>query len=215
MPPYLPNCTRKNCYAILMNRNSNPLVLVFVFLMATLSLSGSLFARNPPPITAETVTIDGIKHPVPPPWRGHKMEGPSWLSVPPLVPVPRNLVENNGELYLLPAARDAFVAMAGAAKMDGIDLVIDSAYRSAHYQRKVYHKQMEEGKTFAEVARYVAPPGYSEHMLGLAVDFSPSDWRFVKTPAYDWLKQHADQFGFRETYPESRPDHQPWEPSHW
>jgi len=198
-----------------MNRNSNSLVLVFLLQIAFLSLSGSLFAQGSSAITAETVTIGGIKYPVPQPWRGHKIEGPTWLSVPPLVPVPRNLVENNGELYLLPEARDAFVAMAGTAKLNGINLVIDSAYRSAHYQRKVYLRQIQAGKTFAQVARYVAPPGYSEHMLGLAMDFSPSDWRFAKTPAYGWLKLHAAQFGFRETYPESRPDHQPWEPSHW
>ena len=198
-----------------MNRNSNPLVLVFVLLIAAQCLSGPAFSQGPSAITAELVTIDGIKYPVPEPWQGHKMVGPSWLSVPPLVPVPRKHVENSGAVYLLPAARDAFVAMAEKAKLDGINLIIDSAYRSAHYQRKVYQRQIKAGKTFAQVARYVAPPGYSEHMLGLAMDFSPSDWRFAETPAYGWLKQHAAQFGFRETYPESRPDHQPWEPSHW
>jgi len=198
-----------------MNRNINPVGAVLLFLIAALCMPGPALARAPGSVSPEMVTIDSHQYPVPEPWQGHKMEGPSWLPVPPLVPVPREFVENRGAIYLLPAARDAFVAMAEKAKQDGILLVIDSGYRSAHYQRKVYHKQMEEGKTFAEVARYVAPPGYSEHMLGLAVDFSPSDWRFAKTPAYAWLKQHAVQFGFRETYPESRPGHQPWEPSHW
>ena len=107
------------------------------------------------------------------------------------------------------------MAIAAQAKQDGIQLRIDSGYRSASYQRKVYQRMMAKGKTFLEAARYVAPPGYSEHMLGLAVDFAPSDWRFAKTPAYHWLQKHAADFGFRETYPESRPDHQPWEPSHW
>ncbi len=198
-----------------MNRNSNPVGAVLLVLIAALCMPGAIFTRAQAAATVETVTIDGIKYPVPEPWQGHKMEGPSRLSVPPLVRVPKNLVENNGEVYLLPAAEHALVAMAAKAEQDGIHLVTDSAYRSVSYQRKVYHRQMEEGKTFAQVARYVAPPGYSEHMLGLAMDFSPSDWRFAKTPAYAWLKQHAAQFGFRETYPESRPDHQPWEPSHW
>jgi LAS superfamily LD-carboxypeptidase LdcB len=164
---------------------------------------------------SETVTINDQHYPVPAPWQGHKMEGHSWLAVPPLVQVPVNLVDHGGKIFLLPAACNAFVAMSAQAKQDEVTLIIDSGYRSVHYQRKVYIKQMKEGKTFAEVARYVAPPGYSEHMLGLAMDFSPSDWRFAKTPAYQWLKKHAAAFGFRETYPESRPDHQPWEPSHW
>jgi D-alanyl-D-alanine carboxypeptidase len=199
-----------------MNRNSKPFTGVFPFLLLTvLLLPGPVLAEAPGSTIQETVTIDGHQYPVPEPWHGHKIEGPSWLPVPPLVAVPRELVENKGAIYLLPAAREAFVAMSERAKQDGIILIIDSGYRSAHYQRKVYHKQMEEGKTFAEVARYVAPPGYSEHMLGLAVDFSPSDWRFAETPAYAWLKIHAGEFSFRETYPESRPDHQPWEPSHW
>jgi D-alanyl-D-alanine carboxypeptidase len=129
--------------------------------------------------------------------------------------VPRELVENRGEIYLLPEAKDALRTMAAEAARDGIQLRIDSGYRSASYQRKVYQRMMAKGKTFLEAARYVAPPGYSEHMLGLAVDFVPSDWRFVKTAAYGWLKQHAAEFGFRETYPEFRPNHQPWEPSHW
>ena len=192
-----------------MNRNTDTraaVLLCFLF-TAVPCLSGQRPAFDNS--TPEMVSIDGIKYPVPNPWQGHKMEGPIWLSVPPLIPVPRKLVENNGAVYLLPATRDAFVAMAEKAKLDGINLIIDSAYRSAHYQRKVYQRQIKAGKTFAQVARYVAPPGYSEHMLGLAVDFSPSDWRFAKTPAYAWLKQHATQFGFRETYPESRPDHQP------
>ncbi len=199
-----------------MSRNTDPFTAVLLFfLITTLWLPGCTFARTPDLTTEETVTIDGIKYSVPAPWMGHKIEGPSWLPVPPLVPVPRKFVKKNGEVYLLPKAEKAFVAMARQAKIDGIHLVIDSAYRSAHYQRKVYQRQMKAGKTFEQVAHYVAPPGYSEHMLGLAVDFSPSDWRFAKTPAYTWLKKHAVQFNFRETYPESRPDHQPWEPSHW
>ena len=198
-----------------MSRNIDPAGIVFLALTAVLWLSAPVAAQALSADPVETVTIDGVSYPVPEPWQGHKMEGPSWLPVPPLVPVPKNLVANNGELYLLPAAEQAFVAMAAKAEQDGIHLVIDSAYRSVHYQRKIYQRQIKAGKTFAEVARYVAPPGYSEHMLGLAVDFSPSDWRFARTPAYNWLKKHASQFGFRETYPESRPDHQPWEPSHW
>ncbi len=188
---------------------------VLLVLTAVFWLSGAVVGRAQTAATTEKVTIDGVSYPVPEPWQGHKMEGPSWLPVPPLVPVPKNLVANNGELYLLPAAEHAFVAMAAKAEQDGIHLVIDSAYRSVHYQRKIYQRHIKAGKTFAQVALYVAPPGYSEHMLGLAVDFSPSDWRFAKTPAYHWLKKHAAQFGFRETYPESRPSHQPWEPSHW
>ncbi len=190
-----------------------PTALLILFFLSLTIWPQTVLATPSP---EETVTIGGVTYPVPPPWAGHRFDAPSWLSVPPLVMVPRDLVANRGEIYLLPEARDALVAMAARAVRDGVELRIDSGYRSASYQRKVYIRLMEEKKkSFAEAARYVAPPGYSEHMLGLAVDFAPSDWRFAKTPAYGWLQQHAAAFGFRETYPESRPDHQPWEPSHW
>ena len=166
--------------------------------------------QNPP----ETVVIDSTEYIVPESWQGRKIDAPS-LTVPPLVQVPPKRVKDGGKIYLLPEARNAFTAMAEKAEQDNIELIIDSGYRSAWYQKKIYKRLMEKGKTFDEVARYVAPPGYSEHMLGLAVDFSPSDWRFADSPAYQWLKQHAGTFGFMETYPESRLENKPWEPSHW
>ena len=165
-------------------------------------------------IPQETVTIDSQEYIVPDSWQGHRIDSPS-LNRPPLVPVPPEFVKDNGQIFLLPQARDAFQKMAESAKKDGIALVIDSGYRSAWYQKKIYKRLMEKGKSFAEVARYVAPPGYSEHMLGLAVDFVPSNWRFVDAPAYQWLKEHGNTFGFSESYPEISSDNRPWEPSHW
>ena len=129
--------------------------------------------------------------------------------------MPPEFVKNNGQIFLLPQARDAFQEMAESARDEGIALVIDSGYRSAWYQKKIYKRLMAKGKSFVEVARYVAPPGYSEHMLGLAVDFVPSNWRFVDVPAYQWLKEHGNEFGFNESYPEISSGNRPWEPSHW
>ena len=162
----------------------------------------------------ETVTIDSQEYIVPDSWQGHRIDAPS-LSRPPLVPVPPKFVKNNGQIFLLPQARDAFQEMAESARDEGIALVIDSGYRSAWYQKKIYKRLMAKGKSFVEIARYVAPPGYSEHMLGLAVDFVPSNWRFADAPAYQWLKEHGNTFGFSESYPEISSDNRPWEPSHW
>jgi len=165
-------------------------------------------------ILPETVTIDSQEYIVPDSWQGHRIDAPS-LSSPPLVLVPSEFVHNNGQIFLLQQARDAFQKMAESAREDGIALVIDSGYRSAWDHKKIYKRLMAKGKSFAEVARYVAPPGYSEHMLGLAVDFVPSNWRFADAPAYLWLKEHGNRFGFSESYPEISSDNRPWEPSHW
>ena len=169
-----------------------------------------LEAKIPP---AETVHIDGQTYAVPAAWLGQKIEGPG-PSPSELARVPTDLVHNGGTIYLARAARNALVAMAIKAREDNILLTIDSGFRSTWYQKKIFARQLAKGKTFAEIARFVAPPGYSEHRLGTAVDFSPSNWRFASTPQYQWLSQHAASFGFTETYPKNNPRH-PWEPWHW
>ncbi len=181
------------------------------------SSAAPVFISNEKPykhIIQETVIIDSQEYIIPASWQGQRL-GVKALTKPPLVQVPPEFVKDGGTIYLLPEACEAFKTMAEEAKQNDIAITIDSGYRSAWYQKKIYKRLMEKGKSFEEVARYVAPPGYSEHMLGLAVDFHPSDWRFVDSPVYPWLKKHAEGFGFSETYPESSPDNKPWEPSHW
>jgi len=175
-----------------------------------------LITNNKPfkQIIQETVVIDSQVYVVPASWQGLRI-GAKPLSKPPLVQVPSEFVKDGGIIYLLPEACAAFKQMAEEAKQNNIRMHIDSGYRSEWYQKKIYQRQMEKGKSFEEVARYVAPPGYSEHMLGLAVDFYPSDWRFFNTDVYPWLIEHAGEFGFRETYPQNGPNKKPWEPSHW
>jgi D-alanyl-D-alanine carboxypeptidase len=74
---------------------------------------------------------------------------------------------------------------------------------------------LSEGREFDDIVRYVAPPGYSEHMLGTAVDFSPSNWRFADTDQHRWLLENAHRFGFENTYPEISETNMPWEAWHW
>ncbi len=187
-----------------------PVIFSVVFFICS-PLSGEVIRETR--FKQEIVIIDSQEFVVPDFWRGKKIAAPS-LSAPPLIMVPREFAKDGGRLFLLPRAASAFTVMAEAARDDGIMLVIDSAYRSVAYQKVIYQRLMAEGKSFAEVALSVAPPGYSEHALGLAVDFYPSDWRFAGTKAYQWLFEHGQRFGFRETYPQYGSEH-PWEASHW
>jgi len=165
------------------------------------------------PEPGETVTIDGETYPVPQAWLEQKLDTPP-LKPPALVRIPSELSEGQANIYILEEARDALVFMAAKAKEDGVALVVDSGYRGAWYQKKIFIRLMKKGRTFEDVVRYVAPPGYSEHMLGTVVDFSPGNWRFASTPAYVWLQEHAGKFGFTESYPENN-RHHPWESWHW
>ena len=74
---------------------------------------------------------------------------------------------------------------------------------------------LSEGRDFEDIIRYVAPPGYSNHMLGTAVDFSPSNWRFADTKQYLWLQENGHTFGFEEIYSETNRLKMPWEAWHW
>lgn len=118
--------------------------------------------------------------------------------------------------------------MIASAKEDGLELFVDSAYRSVEYQREIMDKNikrhLEKGYS-EEAARlmaqdYVSIPGHSEHHTGLAVDIiTPSyqvlDTGYAKTEAAIWLKEHAADFGFILRYPKDKTDitgisYEPW-----
>jgi hypothetical protein len=162
----------------------------------------------------ETVTIDGVDYPVPAPWIGNKINPPA-ETLARLRQIPRDLTYNHTEIYLHEKALPPLKAMATAAETEGIALVVHSGYRSAGYQRTIIERLMTRGRTFDDIVRYVAPPGYSEHMLGTVVDFYPSNWTFIEAEAYQWLRRHAAEYGFIETYHQNNLTGHPWEPWHW
>lgn len=111
-------------------------------------------------------------------------------------------------------------------RKDGISNIwIQSSYRSVEEQQKVYDDEMElhrsQGKTKEEAQilteQVINKPGYSEHNLGLAVDFNYVDQSFKDTKAYKWLMENAEDYGFILRYPEEKEsitkvDYEPW---HW
>ena len=162
----------------------------------------------------EFVKIEGEFYPIPPPWRGRKItsEVPKLTD---LKKIPVEFTYNKSKLYLEEKACDAFTEMAESALEDGVHLLAHSGYRSVRYQRVIFAKLMAQGRTWEDLIRYVAPPGYSEHMLGRAVDLYPSNWRFADTQDYKWLQENGARFGFVETYPENSDAGFPWESWHW
>jgi len=162
----------------------------------------------------EYVSIGGEKYPVPLPWRGKERKVKP-LDHSTLKQIPLEFSHEGSKLYILESACDAFVRMAEKAKEENIILIVHSGYRSIWYQRKIFKQLMATGRAWDDLVRYVAPPGYSEHMLGSVVDLYPSNWSFASTSEYQWLKKHAAEYGFTETYPESAIDGFPWEPWHW
>ena len=100
-----------------------------------------------------------------------------------------------------------------------------STYRDPTKQDKLIKESiqeyLEQGKTQEEAetltARAIGEPYKSEHNLGLAVDFNYVDYLFEDEPAFKWLMEHAQDYGFILRYPEDKEEitkikYEPW---HW
>ena len=119
-------------------------------------------------------------------------------------------------------AADAFRAMQQAAREVGVELVPISGYRTRSYQDGLFSRAIRKYGTKESAARWVAPPGYSEHHSGLAVDIGALDspetdveTTFEDTPAFVWLKENAHRFDFEISFPRDNPQGVSYEPWHW
>ncbi len=170
--------------------------------------------RTDKKVVSEFVHIGQKRYLVPAVWRGNKITKKS-PAMDQMRQIPVKFTHGKTKIYAEKEACDAFVAMAAQALADDIFIQVHSGFRSTWYQEKIFINHMAKGRDWDDIVRYVAPPGYSEHALGTAFDFYPSDWRFADSNAYRWLQEHAYEFGFRETYPKHSPDGFPWEAWHW
>ena len=93
----------------------------------------------------------------------------------------------------------------------GKTLVSVSGYRSYGKQSNLYRRKLRRVNGSVEKAQYyVAPPGSSEHQLGLAMDIGQMDGEglsasFGKTAAGAWARENCWRFGFILRYDD------PWE----
>ena len=87
-------------------------------------------------------------------------------------------------------------------------------------QTAIVRAKLAGGKTIAEILRFVAAPGCSEHHTGRALDIgSPEelelDGKFERTAAFRWLRRRAGEFGFHLSYPRGNRHGFGYEPWHW
>jgi len=165
-------------------------------------------------VETETTTINGTEYIIPEPWFGHRLKPPR-LDYSAFRRIPEKYSWNDSKIYIVAKAHAALVEMLSKAEKDGILLKVESGYRSEGYQRSIFKRMIANGRTFDDIVRYVAPPGYSGHVFGTAVDFYPSDWRFADTPHYKWLQENGAGYNFEETYSRANALKMPWEAWHW
>jgi len=126
-------------------------------------------------------------------------------------------------LQLQTDAAEALLAMQRAAAADGVDLRVLSAFRSIALQKHLFFDvKSERNQSALERAQVSAPPGYSEHSTGYAVDLGDGrrpgtnlSRSFETTPAFSWLSANANRFHFHLSFPASNRQGVSYEPWHW
>jgi D-alanyl-D-alanine carboxypeptidase len=100
----------------------------------------------------------------------------------------------NLDPVLLGALREAATEAAG----DGVELVVNSGWRSPAYQEELLQEAIAEHGSEEEAARWVATAETSAHVSGDAVDIGPAE-------AAAWLAEHGADHGLCPIY-----DNEPW-----
>jgi zinc D-Ala-D-Ala carboxypeptidase len=143
----------------------------------------------------------------------------------PMVYEPQELVvaetaPEEREHLLVPLAATAWREMSAAARADGITLQIVSAFRGIERQGEIIRRKLALGISLDQILAVSAPPGYSEHHSGCAVDLNtpgspPLEPTFEDTDAFRWLAGRAALFGFRLSFPRGNQFGYAYEPWHW
>jgi D-alanyl-D-alanine carboxypeptidase len=125
-----------------------------------------------------------------------------------------------GEHELAPEAAIAWHRLKHAAALDGIVLEIVSGFRSFDKQVEIIRRKLGEGTPIAAILTVVAPPGFSEHHTGCAVDVNTPgcdafEEEFEATAAFSWLQENAPRHGFHLSYPRGNASGYVYEPWHW
>ena len=130
------------------------------------------------------------------------------------------LIEPNIDVHI--DMRESLLKMREKAKEDGIYLVFLSGYRSKNLQKEIFYSlKSVRNQEAAERARVSAPPGYSEHSTGFAIDFGDATQRqtdfeteFENTDAFRWLIKNAAKYHFKLSFGKNNKyiDYEPW---HW
>lgn len=103
-----------------------------------------------------------------------------------------------GVANLDPALLGALRRAATAAAGRGVELFVQSGWRSPGYQEQLLHEAIAQYGSEEEAARWVATPRTSAHVSGDAVDIGHGD-------AMTWLSERGAEFGLCQIY-----ENEPW-----
>ncbi len=129
----------------------------------------------------------------------------------------------DGRIKLHTTAAEAFLKMSDAARAKGIHLVPISGFRTLEDQEYLFFGiKAQRGQDTTTRAEVSAPPGYSEHHTGYAIDIGDRDRAdthltvsFEQTKAFQWLAKNAAFYSFELSFPQGNSQGVSYEPWHW
>lgn len=130
-------------------------------------------------------------------------------------------VDAHGREHVLqPDAAQAWRKLKADARLYGTDIYLVSAFRSVERQAAIIKRKLDSGLSIETILSVSAPPFFSEHHTGCAVDIGTPGSRalereFEETQAFEWLTKNAHSFGFYLSYPINNAKGFAYEPWHW
>jgi zinc D-Ala-D-Ala carboxypeptidase len=103
-----------------------------------------------------------------------------------------------GVANLYPALLGALRQATTDAGNDGVEVYVDSGWRSPEYQERLLREAVSKYGSEEEAARWVAAPDTSAHVSGDAVDVGPAE-------ATTWLSENGAEYGLCRIY-----GNEPW-----
>jgi len=123
---------------------------------------------------------------------------------------------------LVPEAAFALMKLIYAARYEGVWIVPVSGFRNVADQEQLFEAQIQKLGSPEAAVKLSAPPGYSEHHTGYAVDLADGHvpkqditYNFATTDTFKWLNLHAQEFGFELSFSENNVQGVSYEPWHW
>ena len=132
-------------------------------------------------------------------------------------------VTGDGRILLRKKAADKFLQMQADARRQGIILSAISGFRTVSEQEYLFFEiKAQRAQDASKRAEVSAPPGYSEHHTGYAIDIGDGNvpstnlsTSFEQTKAFKWLMQNAPRYSFELSFPKDNLQGISYEPWHW
>jgi len=148
------------------------------------------------------------------------------LNFPMQLEADNNMVAEDLDVYgrniiVQAVAFKAFKKMQNAAALEAnLDIQILSAFRTIEYQQGLILNKLKKGDKLKDILSILAPPGFSEHHTGRALDLTTTKLKtltsdFDKTDEFAWLVKNANNYSFHLSFPKNNQYGMIYEPWHW